>query len=118
MKLDQQLKKETAINKMLKKQRAELRKIGRAQDLRKKEMDKIVKAAEETIHDPLFIQPMPSEIPIQHTMTEGTQPTTQHENSQSTIAIPLIHSLENNHPGMEYSVPGMIQEDAMDSISL
>ena len=49
MKLDLQLKKEIALNKTLKKQRAELRKIGRSQDLRKKEIAKISKVTGNTL---------------------------------------------------------------------
>lgn len=118
MKLDMQLKKEIALNKVLKKQRAELRKMGRAQDVRKKEMAKISKVASENMHDPIFIQPIPSQLPLSHTIQESSQPAPQHDSSQNTIAIPLIHSLENNHPEIDYSVSGMIREDAIDTISL
>ena len=118
MKLDVQLKKEIALNKSLKKQRAELRKIGRSQDLRKKEIAKINKETGTTLQDPLFIQQIPSELPLQTSLQETTPPVQQHDGSQNTIAIPLIHSLENNHSGMEYTVSGMIREDGMDSIAL
>ena len=116
MKLDLQLKKEIALNKTLKKQRAELRKIGRSQDLRKKEIAKISKVTGSSLQDSLFIQPLSSELPLQASIPETTTPVQQHDGSQNTIAIPLIHSLENNHTSMEYS--GIIREDGMDSISL
>ena len=102
-----------AINKQLKKQRSELRKIGRSQDLRKKEIEKIEKmASTPSIDNPIFIQPLA--LPV----SEQTQSATQHEQSQNTIAIPLIHSIQNNNTEMDYSVPTMMRGDAIDSIQL
>ena len=97
MKLDLQLKKEIALNKTLKKQRAELRKIGRSQDLRKKEIAKISKVTGNTLQDPLFIQPISSELPLQPNISETNTSVQQHDGSQNTIAIPYLYdySLKN-----------------------
>ena len=108
-----QIKKEMAINKQLKKQRGELRRIGRSQDMRKKEIEKIEKmASTSAMENSIFIQPLA--LPV----ADQPQAASQHEPSQNTIAIPLIHSIQNNNAEMDYSVPTMIREDAIDAIQL
>lgn len=107
MKLDAQLKRATMINKMLKKQRVELRKIGRAQDARKKNLDKLTKTTPD-VQQPLFIQSLPLGAPTQQPPPHDTQ---------SSIAIPLMHSIEGGTGSLEYSVSTMMHE-GMDSINM
>ena len=108
MKLDAQLKRATLINKMLKKQRVELHKIGRAQDMRKKNLEKLSKGDTAVEQQPLFIPSIP---------LEAATPQPPHREAQSSIAIPLIHSMEGGASSLEYGVGSMMHE-GMEGINI
>lgn len=106
-KLDLQLKRAMAINKALKKEKAELHKYGQAQEPRKKELDasgelKIAKESPEN----LFLQPLQTELGMQQGLEAGDG---SHK-AQNSIAIPAIHSLEGNSNAMEYTVSTMMRD--------
>lgn len=113
-KLDLQLKRAMAINKALKKEKAELHKFGQSQELRKKELDAggELKIAKES-PDNLFLQPLQTELGMQQGLETGEG---SHK-AQNSIAIPAIHSLEGNSNAMEYSV-STIMRDPITEIAL
>lgn len=113
--MELQLKRAIAINKALKKEKAELHKLGRSQDLRKKEATPTsteLKLAKET-PNPLFLQPLQPDLSIRTHLDD----TERNDKSQNSIAIPQIHSLEGNGSSMEYSVSTMMR-DTITEISL
>ena len=113
-KLDLQLKRAMAINKALKKEKAELHKYGQAQEPRKKELDASgeLKIAKES-PDNLFLQPLQPDLAMQ----QGLEPGDASHKTQNSIAIPAIHSLEGNSNTIEYSV-GTIIRDPITEIAL
>lgn len=99
----------------MKKEKAELHKLGRSQDLRKKEATPTsteLKLAKET-PNPLFLQPLQPDLSIRTHLDD----TERNDKSQNSIAIPQIHSLEGNGSSMEYSVSTMMR-DTITEISL
>lgn len=113
-KLDLQLKRAMAINKALKKEKAELHKFVQSQELRKKELDAggELKIAKES-PDNLFLQPLQPDLAMQ----QGLEPGDASHKTQNSIAIPAIHSLEGNSNTIEYSV-GTIIRDPITEIAL
>ena len=68
---------------------------------------------DEAIQSDLFLSGLPSDITTSHT----SDPTAG-ENTQNTIAIPLIHSMETQTDSTVYHVNSMLSDEHMDGIQL
>ena len=68
---------------------------------------------DEPIQSDLFLSGLPSDLTTSHT----SDPTAS-ENTQNTIAIPLIHSMETQSDSTVYHVNSMLSGEHMDGIQL